>query len=116
MSEEDYQMIFMDTPGILTRSRTELDKRMMISIKQAITTADIIFCILDLTDNPKADLEMIQLPRNWEGPSVCVILNKRDLISVNNQNYYLNWFKENCRCDAVFMTCAKTGEGPLLIF
>ncbi len=45
---EDYQMIFVDTPGV-HHSKNELDKYMMKNVRSAIASADVILYLFDGT-------------------------------------------------------------------
>ena len=51
LSGENYQMIFLDTPGILAPSYL-LQEKMMEEVEQSVLDADIIILILDLIEDP----------------------------------------------------------------
>ncbi|GMH39792.1 hypothetical protein BSKO_07690 [Bryopsis sp. KO-2023] len=111
VSREDSQLIFFDTPGIITRFKTKLDEKMMGAIRQAVDESDAVLMMVDSTDDPKADIEMIQPPKNWKGPPMAVLLNKADLITHEEQEELKEWYERNCRVDKVFLTNANLGEG-----
>ena len=46
-SEQDYQIIFLDTPGII-QPKYELQKAMMRFVKKAEREADIMLLLVDL--------------------------------------------------------------------
>lgn len=47
ISEENFQMIIMDTPGILSNHKNDLDWNLMGIVKTAIRNADCILVIID---------------------------------------------------------------------
>ena len=54
LSEENYQIIFLDTPGILSSSYL-LQKKMMEDVKTSLDDADIIVLIIDVKEDPLAE-------------------------------------------------------------
>ena len=46
LNKENYQVIFIDTPGIL-KPRYELQKRMMQHVTESLEDADVIILIID---------------------------------------------------------------------
>jgi GTP-binding protein Era len=74
-SDEDSQIIFLDTPGVIT-PEYELQKAMMASVQRAKTDADLILFITDPTDSVPGD-EVIDLLRSIQKPML-LIINKTD--------------------------------------
>jgi GTP-binding protein Era len=72
----DYQIVFMDTPGI-HRSNTLMNKRMMDTVR-ATASADVVLFLIDVLE-PLSDLdsEAIDLVKKLEAPAIAV-LNKVD--------------------------------------
>lgn len=91
VSGENFQMVFFDTPGIITRYKTKLDEKMMKSVRQAVNDSDAVLMLVDSTDDPKADIEMIQPPKDWSGPPMAVVLNKVDLVSPGERQELCDW-------------------------
>lgn len=54
LSEENYQAIFLDTPGILSPSYL-LQEKMMEDVKASFNDADVIVLIIDVKDDPFAE-------------------------------------------------------------
>ena len=82
LSEKDYQIIFLDTPGILEPGYL-LQKKMMEAVNQAVIDADVFIIILDLAADPEGNkilndkfvkeiFEKSRIPR-------ILIINKIDL-------------------------------------
>ena len=98
-------MVLLDNPGVLTRTQHVLHERMMGFIRRSVSESDVILILVDVSDAPKDDLEMIQLPANWDGPSVGVVLNKMDLIDATELQGIAEWYVRNCRCEKVRKIC-----------
>ncbi len=59
LSEENYQIIFLDTPGILSPSYL-LQEKMMEEVKSSLDDADVIVLIIDVMEDPLADILLNQ--------------------------------------------------------
>lgn len=78
VNEEDYQIIYSDLPGVL-KPAYQLQKAMMNFIMTALSDADIIIFLQDVTD-PDKDMEVINLVESLKIPVLCV-LNKIDIVN-----------------------------------
>lgn len=77
-----YQMIFMDTPGIIKAPRHKLDKFMLEAATETLTDADVILWVIDATTPPHAGDKAIAAelqPLAGRTPVVMAI-NKSDLL------------------------------------
>lgn len=82
LSEENYQIIFQDTPGILNPEYL-LQKKMLEFVQQAVKDADIILLLVDVDSDPNgdktfADETVKKVLENKQWKKVLVI-NKIDL-------------------------------------
>eukprot|EP00890_Picochlorum_soloecismus_P004809 jgi/Picsp_1/5329/NSC_02690-R1_gtp-binding protein era len=109
-SEEGHQVAFLDTPGIITKQRDELEERMMAAVNQAIQDADALIAIVDVTDRPQEALEMIQPGADWNGPPMLVLLNKMDSIDVEEGGKLVEWYQENCNASMTLPISALEGQ------
>src|SRR5213595_1705599 len=50
LTEEDYQIIFSDTPGII-EPKYKLHEKMMKAVKSALEDADVALLLVDINDN-----------------------------------------------------------------
>lgn len=85
LTEENYQIVFIDTPGIL-EPKYELQKFMLKEIKSSLEEADLIIHIIDaakinLDKLKKIDEEFKDQMRNKKR---IIVLNKVDLITKAN--------------------------------
>ncbi|MEP7145609.1 MAG: GTPase Era [bacterium] len=85
LTEEDYQIIFVDTPGIL-EPKYELQKFMLTEIKTSLEEADVIIQIVDAAKisydyMKKVDEDFGEYMINKKK---IIVLNKIDLMDTNN--------------------------------
>ena len=92
-NEEDYQIVFMDTPGII-RPMNKLGK---ITNKQAMSLVKDIDCLLFVVDASaglgKGDRFIMDVLRKTDSP-VILVLNKIDKISEEDILYNINEYKD----------------------
>ena len=82
LSEEDYQIIFLDTPGILSPAYL-LQEKMMEEVKTSLDDADVIILIIDVKEDPFAEIllgqEFVKEAVLKSGKSILLVINKVDL-------------------------------------
>lgn len=74
---EDFQIVYSDTPGIIT-PRYKLQESMMTFVNVALTDADIILYVTEVTDKAEEENEFLDRIRRSDVP-VIVAVNKVDL-------------------------------------
>jgi GTP-binding protein Era len=81
LTEADYQIIFVDTPGII-RPRQKLDEYMVAAANDSIRDADVVLWLVDAGDAPGAGDKAIAatLERLRKSVPVILVLNKGDLV------------------------------------
>lgn len=77
VNEDDYQIVFSDTPGVLNPSY-KLHESMMRFVSAALTDADIILFVTDIFENKINHEETLERIKNHSAP-VVLLLNKVDL-------------------------------------
>ncbi|MBZ0199379.1 MAG: GTPase Era [Ignavibacteriaceae bacterium] len=109
LSEEDYQIIFLDTPGILKPSYL-LQQKMMNIVNKASHDADIYIYIMDVSDDPTGEKlfseEVIQASLKTNKPKL-LIINKVDLSNQENIVVLLQKFNDENKFDAVIPISAS---------
>lgn len=92
-NEDDYQIVFMDTPGII-RPMNKLGK---VTNKQALSLVKDIDCLLFVVDASaglgKGDKFIMEVLRKTNSP-VILVLNKIDKISDEDILYNINEYKD----------------------
>lgn len=97
LSEEDYQIIFLDTPGILSPSYL-LQEKMMEDVKTSLDDADVILLVIDVAEDPLGE---ILLNQEFISESVLkstkpklLVINKVDLSNQEKVSELLKHFEK----------------------
>lgn len=77
VNSDDFQIVYSDTPGIIT-PKYELQKSMMSFINNALTDADVILYVTDVTEFKEKRSEFVEKIKISGIPSI-IIINKIDL-------------------------------------
>lgn len=108
MTREDWQMVFLDTPGI-HRPRTRLGEYMMQSVQNAMDGMDGVLVLVDATQVEEQDRKIAQEMAQQKVPKYLGI-NKIDLVKPEKLLALIEQFK-NIGFDAIVPISAKTGDG-----
>ena len=84
LTTRDYQMIFVDTPGIM-QPRHKLDEFMLSTAMEALVDTDVILWLVDASERPGAgDRAIAERLRQVLGQTTIILgLNKADLLDPN---------------------------------
>lgn len=107
-SDDDTQIIFLDTPGVIS-PKYELQKAMMKTVERARKDADLILFIFDPTDTHPTD-EVIELLRTINKP-ILLIVNKIDVINKEKADRKTSLIEKNLKLAGVHYVSALNGEG-----
>jgi len=77
VNEEDYQIVFSDTPGIINPAY-RLHQNMMKFVSEALKDADVILMVTDIYEDPNKMEERLVQINNIKVPTL-LLLNKIDL-------------------------------------
>jgi GTP-binding protein Era len=83
ITEPGYQMIFVDTPGMIRQPRHKLDEFMVATAVETLSDADVVVWLVDSSEVPGPEDEAIAEKLAALGDSARVILglNKSDLLA-----------------------------------
>lgn len=76
---EDAQIVFLDTPGLLSRTKYELHRRMMDQARTALQDADLVLFMVEPVLPTEEDEAFLDLLRRAEKPAILVV-NKIDRV------------------------------------
>jgi len=76
VNEEDYQIVFSDTPGVVNASY-KLHEQMMGYVNTSIQDADVLLFITDMFENEMNHVETLERIKKLQIPVICLI-NKVD--------------------------------------
>jgi len=111
LTEDDYQIVFVDTPGIL-EPKYELQKFMLNEIKTSLTEADLIIQIVDtlninFDELKKTDSDYKELLFNKKR---IIVLNKIDLMKTDNLLPIMKRLKNEFNYDEIVPVSALEHE------
>ncbi len=75
----DYQIVFIDTPGIL-KPRYNLQREMMKNVTGAIADADVLLYMVDINDKRQSPRDVQQQLAGAKEKPVILLMNKIDLV------------------------------------
>lgn len=108
LTTEDYQMIFMDTPGI-QKPKNKLGKYMLSEAKSKLFDADIVTYMVDHSDFiGERDEYIIRLLKDVDVP-IILLINKVDLIDHEKLIKIVHMYKELDLFDDILPISALEG-------
>ncbi len=111
LTEENYQIVFIDTPGIL-EPKYELQKFMLKEIKSSLEEADLIIHIIDAAKINLDKLKKIdeEFKDQLLNKKRIIVLNKVDLITKDNLLPVMENISKNFGYDDTVPVSAAKGE------
>jgi len=106
VTEEDYQIIFSDTPGII-QPEYKLHEKMMKAVKNALEDADLALLVVDINDD-WTDCHEIFSSLKLKVPSI-LVLNKADKTKEKKINEAIGFFSEKKEYTKVIAISAAKG-------
>ncbi|MEX0610318.1 MAG: GTPase Era [Balneolaceae bacterium] len=112
-SDENTQIIFLDTPGVIS-PKYELQKAMMKTVARARSDADLILFIFDPMDSHPTD-EVVELLKSINKP-VHLVVNKMDAADQEKAEKAVTDLQSQMKIHSVHYVSALQGAGvPELI-
>jgi len=113
LTDEKYQIIFSDTPGII-EPKYKLHEKMMKAVKDSLEDADVALLIVDIKDD-LTEADHIFSSLSLKVPSI-VVLNKADVAGKTRIEEANNFFSEKKYCKDIMIVSAlrKAGIKELL--
>lgn len=106
LTGKDYQLVFSDTPGIIT-PKYKLQERMMENVKTALEDADLALLLVDIKEDWTACDALFQSLR-LKVPSL-VVINKIDLADTTTLEKAIAFFSNKPYCRKVLTVSALSG-------
>ena len=94
VSEPNYQIIFSDTPGIITPEYT-MHQRMMTQVTSSLKDADVVLFMVDVHDDVKAAAALLSTLKI--NVPILVLMNKIDVFKKKGERNFASFFTENCK-------------------
>ncbi len=104
VNDEDYQIVFSDTPGII-KPAYQLQESMMDSVKSALEDADVLIYMVEVSEKGLKSEAFFQKIINSNIP-VILLLNKIDLSSPEQVKEYIAYWKSKVPNSYVYVISA----------
>lgn len=113
LTEDKYQIIFSDTPGII-EPRYKLHEKMMNAVKTSLEDADVALLIVDVKENLQEE-DAVFASLKLKVPAI-VVINKADKVDDTEISSAKDFFSSKAYCKTVVIISAlkKTGVAHLL--
>jgi len=98
VNEEDYQMVFSDTPGII-KPAYKLQETMMDAVEGSLEDADILLFVTDI--NEKHDEQDVLEKITKSTAKLMVVINKIDESNQGQVDEKINYWKEKLNPEAI---------------
>lgn len=108
LTNEDYQIIFSDTPGII-EPRYKLHEKMMQAVKGSLEDADVALLIVDIKDDLE-ESDVIFSSLRLKVPSI-ILLNKTDIANKETVEKAVAFFKDKDYAKMVIEISALRNKG-----
>lgn len=106
LTEKNYQLVFSDTPGIIT-PKYKLHEKMMDAVKNALEDADLALLLVDIKENWN-EADEIFTALKLRLPAI-VLLNKIDLATPETIAEATRFFESKPYCQKLLPVSALTG-------
>jgi GTP-binding protein Era len=108
LTNENYQIIFSDTPGII-EPKYKLHEKMMEAVKSSLEDADVALLIVDIQDDLNEANEVFS--KLFLKVPALVVLNKCDVADKETIEKAVAFFSEKKYCKKVFQVSALKNTG-----
>jgi GTP-binding protein Era len=108
LTDDKYQIIFSDTPGII-EPKYKLHEKMMKAVKDSLEDADVALLIVDIKDDLTETNEIFS-SLSLKVPSI-VVLNKADIAGKGRIEEVANFFSEKKYGKRIIVISALTKKG-----
>lgn len=107
VNEEDYQIVFSDTPGVVN-SAYKLHDQMMSYVQSSLQDADVLIFITDIFENDMNHVETLEKIQKMDIPKL-VLVNKMDLGDQEKVAERLSYWAEKIPGSTIFPISALHG-------
>jgi len=104
VNEDDYQIVFSDTPGVL-KPNYKLQESMLQFSRSALDDADILLYITDPFEKPDKNDEFLEKVKTTSVP-IIIVVNKIDLIDQERLDEIIDYWKKELPDAELFPTSA----------
>lgn len=107
VNEEDFQLIFSDTPGYINQPAYKLHRSMNELVDEAFEDADVLVLVTDKFQKAEEEKHLVELLRKTNIPSL-IIINKMDLCQKEELNQLIeDWRKKVPGAEVLALSAAS---------
>ncbi len=110
LNTDEAQIVFSDTPGFIDEPAYKMQKAMKRYALSVKKDADVLIYLAELSDEPDEHIPLIYRIREEDVP-LLVVLNKKDLLSREEQDEHAEQWSGILKKDEIFVISALLGEG-----
>lgn len=110
LNEEDYQIVFSDTPGLIDEPSYSMQSAMNAMAYSVFEDADLLILLTDPYDQFTGEEKIFKLLKKRDFP-VFLVINKMDLVGEERIQEITAHWKNIFKCDAVFSISALNKSG-----
>lgn len=103
VNEEDYQIVFSDTPGVI-KPKYSLQESMMSFVQGSIVDADILLLVTDIHERYDEN-DVLERLKKSSSP-IAVLINKVDKSSEEEVKQKIDFWQEKLKPDTIFALSA----------
>jgi GTPase len=103
VNEEDYQIVFSDTPGVI-KPKYGLQESMMTSVNESLVDADIVLLVTDINERFDEN-DILEKLKKTSSP-IAVVINKIDTSTQEEVEAKIEYWKETLNPEVIFGTSA----------
>lgn len=107
---EDYQIAFMDTPGMLEKTKYELHRQMVKSIETIIRDSDLVLFMVPPYDPEEIEEIIIEKLRKFSKKTI-LLINKVDLVKKENILPVIDIYSKKYDFVEIIPISASEGDG-----
>ena len=114
---EDFQMVYSDTPGVLSPNY-RLQEKMLEFSRSALVDADVLLYVTDVTDNADRNADFLEKVKKMAaaGTKVFLIINKIDLTTQETLENLVNFWHAQLPEAEIFPISAQERFGVDQLF
>ncbi len=111
VSDDDYQLVFSDTPGIIVDPAYRMQEVMNRSVHGTFSDADVMVYLIDATEEYTEDEELVGRMRQLKDVPVFVVINKVDAAGQDRALELARQFEGWLKPAQIVPISALRGEG-----
>ena len=114
---EDFQMVYSDTPGVLSPNY-RLQEKMLEFSRSALVDADVLLYVTEVQDNPERNADFLEKVKKMAaaGTKVFLIINKIDLTTQETLESLVSFWQSQLPEATIFPISAQERFGVAQLF